>query len=102
VQRKRRPAEVDLERFFQSFNTPGNEVAPGSDEIRKNLQNVFSSFSRHRANPFVQGVMFQHIVFAVDLPRPAPYSGCQNNVPIVGRYSVTTTYAAILFSGTLL
>jgi hypothetical protein len=30
------------------------------------------------------------------------YSGCQINVPIVGRYFVTTTYAAILFFGTLL
>jgi hypothetical protein len=30
------------------------------------------------------------------------YSGCQNNVPIVGRYFGTTTYAAILFFGTLL
>jgi hypothetical protein len=26
------------------------------------------------------------------------YGGCQNNVPIVGRCFVATTYAAILFS----
>jgi hypothetical protein len=26
------------------------------------------------------------------------YSGCQNNVPIGGRYFVTTTYAASFFS----
>jgi len=30
------------------------------------------------------------------------YGGCQNNVPIVGRYFVATTYAAILVFGTLL
>jgi hypothetical protein len=30
--------------------------------------------------------------------RLSAYSGCQNNVPIVGRYFVTTTYAAIFFS----
>jgi hypothetical protein len=29
------------------------------------------------------------------------HSGCQNNVPMVGRYFVTTTDTAILFSGTL-
>jgi hypothetical protein len=29
------------------------------------------------------------------------YSGCQNKVPMVGGYFVTTTYAAILFFGTL-
>jgi hypothetical protein len=38
VQRKSRPAQVDLKLLFQSFNTPGNEVAPGSDEIRKDFQ----------------------------------------------------------------
>jgi hypothetical protein len=36
---KRGPAKGDRVLFFQSFNTPGNEVAPGSDEIRKDLQN---------------------------------------------------------------
>jgi hypothetical protein len=30
------------------------------------------------------------------------YRGCQNNVWMVGRYFVTTTYAAIRFFGTLL
>jgi hypothetical protein len=39
MQGKRRPPNGDLELFLQFFNTPGNEVAPGSDEIRKNLQN---------------------------------------------------------------
>jgi hypothetical protein len=39
MQGKCRPANGDLEFLFQSFNTPGNEVAPGSDEIRKDLQN---------------------------------------------------------------
>jgi hypothetical protein len=36
------------------------------------------------------------------LAGPGFYSGCQNNVPIVGRYFVTTIYAAILLFGTLL
>jgi hypothetical protein len=45
MQGKRRPANGDLEFLFQSFNTPGNEVAPGSDEIRKNFQDmIFSGF----------------------------------------------------------
>jgi hypothetical protein len=39
MQGKRRPPNGNLELFFQLFNTPGNEVAPGSDEIRKNFQN---------------------------------------------------------------
>jgi hypothetical protein len=30
------------------------------------------------------------------------YSGCQNNVPMAGRYFATTPYAANLFFGTLL
>ena len=38
VQGKRGPANLDLELFFQSFNTPGNEIAPGSDEVREDLQ----------------------------------------------------------------
>ena len=46
VQRKSRPVQIDLELLFQSFITPGNEVAPGSDEIRENLQDVFI-FSFH-------------------------------------------------------
>jgi len=40
VQRKSRPVQIDPKLLFQSFTTPGNEVAPGSDEIRKNLQDV--------------------------------------------------------------
>jgi hypothetical protein len=32
----------------------------------------------------------------------ACYSGCQNNVSLAGRYFVTTTYAALFFSGTFL
>jgi hypothetical protein len=43
VQRKSRPVQIDPELLFQSFNTPGNEVAPGSDEIRENLQDVIIS-----------------------------------------------------------
>jgi hypothetical protein len=47
MQGKCRPANGDLELFFQFFNTPGNEVAPGSDEIRKNLQNGGLGVSFH-------------------------------------------------------
>jgi len=35
MQWKCAPANRDLVFFFQSFNTPGNEVAPGSDIVRK-------------------------------------------------------------------
>jgi hypothetical protein len=33
------PADLELEFFLQLFNTPGNEIAPGSDIIRKYFQN---------------------------------------------------------------
>jgi hypothetical protein len=49
------------------------------------------------------GALRTHRFYQADQNRVLPfYSGCQNNVPIVGRYFVTTTYAAILFLGTLL
>ena len=51
VQRKSRPVQIDPELLFQSFTTPGNEIAPGSDEIRKNLQDVII-FSFHFQDPF--------------------------------------------------
>jgi hypothetical protein len=47
MQRKGRPVNVDPELLFQSFNTPGNEVAPGSDEIGENLQDVIVIISYH-------------------------------------------------------
>jgi hypothetical protein len=40
MKRKRGPAKVDVKFLLQSFNTPGNEIAPGSDIIRKNFQDV--------------------------------------------------------------
>jgi hypothetical protein len=40
VKGKRRPAKVDVEFLLQSFNTPGNEIAPGSDVVGKDLHNV--------------------------------------------------------------
>jgi hypothetical protein len=46
VQRKSRPVQIDPELLFQSFITSSNEVAPGSDEIRENLQDVII-FSFH-------------------------------------------------------
>ena len=35
------PSDPDIVLFFQPVNTPGDEVAPGSDVIRENLQNHF-------------------------------------------------------------
>jgi hypothetical protein len=37
VQRKSNPLNFDLEFAPQSFNTPGDEIAPGSDIIGKNF-----------------------------------------------------------------
>ena len=48
VQGKRGPANLGLKLFFQSFNTPGNEVAPGSDEVRKDFQDVVYAVPFHR------------------------------------------------------
>jgi hypothetical protein len=31
-----------------------------------------------------------------------PYSGCQNNAPLFGRYFITTVYAATIIFGTYL
>jgi hypothetical protein len=33
MQRKSDPSNSDIEFAFQSFNTPGDEIAPGSDVI---------------------------------------------------------------------
>jgi hypothetical protein len=44
---KGRPVEVNVEFLLQSFNTPGNEIAPGSDVVGKNFQN---SAIRHARN----------------------------------------------------
>jgi hypothetical protein len=44
VQREGDPPQRNAELSFQSFSTPGNEVAPGSDEIRKDFQNGIFSF----------------------------------------------------------
>jgi hypothetical protein len=38
VEGKRPPLDLDLKIFSQFFNTPGNEVAPGSDVIGKDFQ----------------------------------------------------------------
>jgi hypothetical protein len=35
---KGNPVHIDGIRFLNLFNTPGNEIAPGSDKIRKNLE----------------------------------------------------------------
>ena len=38
MQREVHPADVDVEIPFQLFNTPGTEIAPGSNEICEYLQ----------------------------------------------------------------
>jgi hypothetical protein len=35
MQGKGRPNNIDIKFFLQSFNTPGNEITPGSDIIGK-------------------------------------------------------------------
>jgi len=34
---KRRPVDMDVVSLLQSFNTPGNEIAPGSDVVREDF-----------------------------------------------------------------
>ena len=38
MQWKVHPADADVECLFQSFNTPGTEVAPGSDVVTENFE----------------------------------------------------------------
>jgi len=38
MQGKSRPLDVNVKRMFQFFNTPGDEIAPGSDVVGKNFQ----------------------------------------------------------------
>jgi|WetSurMetagenome_2_1015567.scaffolds.fasta_scaffold00986_10 hypothetical protein len=38
MQEKRDPLHLDIVGFFEFFNTPGYEVAPGSDIVGENLQ----------------------------------------------------------------
>jgi hypothetical protein len=38
MKRKGPPVDVDFVFFFKFFNTPGNEITPGSDVIGKNFQ----------------------------------------------------------------
>ena len=57
MQREVHPADIDVEISFQLFNTPGTEVAPGSNEICEYLQcghekSLFAAFltaARYRA-----------------------------------------------------
>ncbi len=37
---KSRPAHADLEFLLQLFNTPGNEIAPGSDIVGEYFQDI--------------------------------------------------------------
>ena len=47
------PFYFDIKFFFQSINTPGNEIAPGSDIIRENGQ--FFMFVSH--TDFLDGLI---------------------------------------------
>ena len=38
MQGKVHPADGDVECLFQSFNTPGTEVAPGSDVVAEDFE----------------------------------------------------------------
>ena len=38
MQRKSGPFDINVKLVLQLFNTPGNEIAPGSDIVRKNFQ----------------------------------------------------------------
>jgi hypothetical protein len=38
MERKVHPAQVQIEVLLQLFNTPGTEIAPGSNEIGENLK----------------------------------------------------------------
>jgi hypothetical protein len=40
VKRERRPLHLDRIFLLQFFNTPGNEIAPGSDVVREDFQDV--------------------------------------------------------------
>jgi hypothetical protein len=37
---KCRPPDINFKRLLQFFNTPGDEIAPGSDVIGKYFQNI--------------------------------------------------------------
>jgi hypothetical protein len=39
MKRKSCPPDADCKFFLQFFNTPGNEIAPGSDVVRENFKN---------------------------------------------------------------
>jgi len=38
MKRKVDPAHIDVEVLLQSFNTPGTEIAPGSNEVGEDFQ----------------------------------------------------------------
>ena len=59
------PADGDVECLFQSFNTPGTEVAPGSDVVAED----FEGDGRCHLNSF-QAVIKDHIPIARN-PTPA-------------------------------
>jgi hypothetical protein len=40
MKRKGRPVRVDIKFLLQFFNTPGNEIAPGSDIVREDFQDL--------------------------------------------------------------
>ena len=58
MQRISGPFHVDFKFLFESFNTPGNEVAPGSDVIKEKLYNRF----RHHATPLNVILNFEFLI----------------------------------------
>jgi len=50
MQRKGSPLNFYIVVFLQFFNTPGNEITPGSDIVRKNFENL------HGLAPFMESV----------------------------------------------
>jgi hypothetical protein len=53
MQGKGYPLDLEIVCLFEFFNTPGNEVAPGSDVVRKDFQKNSASLS-HRSSPLLQ------------------------------------------------
>jgi hypothetical protein len=40
MERKSRPVKFEVEFLLQFFNTPGNEIAPGSDVVGEYFQDI--------------------------------------------------------------
>jgi hypothetical protein len=54
MKRKSRPPDPDRILFLQFFNTPGNEITPGSDVVGKDFKN--NRFG-HDGSPYKNGAV---------------------------------------------